>query len=453
MSSFKRKVSAKQAAPFPGTRTYLSSTITSTGIPSLDDILGGGLPLSCSSVILAPDPHSAYGELVQKYAIAQGLAWDHRVCVVDGDPDAFVRGCMWLPPTYEYAKPTSADTDEGDDAGNDGQDTIKIAWRYKQMKQFSTTVPADVKDSEQFCHTMDLTHRIPESIVAKATKNGTLSFVDMNTADSKGPSTTRVIDQLSALLQGTPVNPPAATTRPLRIVIPAFGAFQWGDITSEDVLVFLHSLRALLRHYPFACASITLSPHASTDAWGGAGWIQKIGWFSDAAITLSAFTGDPALSAAFPSHHGLLHIHTLPAPHTLLPPSDKLSVLRGLSPSAVSAGGGSGENNLAFKCTRKRLIFETLHLDVEGGIGERRTTPSTPMDIGTHVREHSPNQTAPIPSASIAAVSVTLEASPVPAVPGATSPEVDVPSVTIEKPKKPKKRVAFHSDKPDLYDF
>lgn len=253
MSSFKRKVSTKQAAPFPGTRTYLSSTITSTGIPSLDDILGGGLPLSCTSVILAPDPHSAYGELVQKYAIAQGLAWDHRVCVVDGDPDAFVRGCMWLPPTHEYAKSASADTDEGDDAGNDGQGTIKIAWRYKQMKQFSTTVPADVKyvretvlscensahsslscrDSEQFCHTMDLTHRIPESIVAKATQNGTLSFVDMNTADSKGPSTTRVIDQLSALLQGTPVNPPAATTRPLHIVIPAFGAFQWGDITSE----------------------------------------------------------------------------------------------------------------------------------------------------------------------------------------------------------------------------
>lgn len=150
MSSFKRKVSSKQAAPFPGTRTYLSSTITSTGIPSLDDILGGGLPLSCTSVTLAPDPHSAYGELVQKYAIAQGLAWDHHVCVVDSDPDAFVRGCMWLPPTYEYAKPASADTDDGDDVGNDGQDTIKIAWRYKQMKQFTTTVPADVKYVREF---------------------------------------------------------------------------------------------------------------------------------------------------------------------------------------------------------------------------------------------------------------------------------------------------------------
>jgi hypothetical protein len=30
----------------------------------------------------------------------------------------------------------------------------------------------------------------------------------------------------------------------------------------------------------------------------------------------------------------------------------------------VTSYGGSGENNIGFKCTRKRLIFETLHLDV-----------------------------------------------------------------------------------------
>ena len=76
---------------------------------------------------------------------------------------------------------------------------------------------------------------------------------------------------------------------------------------------------------------------------------------------------DPALSATFPSYHGLVTIHTLPAPHTVLPPSDKHSTLRG--------SGVSGENNIAFKCTRKRMLFETLHLDIEGGVGERRTTP------------------------------------------------------------------------------
>src|ERR1700691_3711821 len=75
---------------------------------------------------------------------------------------------------------------------------------------------------------------------------------------------------------------------------------------------------------------------------------------------------NPSLAAISPTHHGLLHIYTLPATHTLLPPSDKFSTLRGLSSSST---GGSGENNLVFKCMRKRLIFENLHLDLEGGVG------------------------------------------------------------------------------------
>jgi len=81
------------------------------------------------------------------------------------------------------------------------------------------------------------------------------------------------------------------------------------------------------------------------------------------------------LSSLFPAHHGLLQIHSLPSPHTLVPASDRFSVLRGLS--STSAASGGGENNLAFKSMRKRLVLETLHLDVEGGVGERRTTPAT----------------------------------------------------------------------------
>ena len=81
---------------------------------------------------------------------------------------------------------------------------------------------------------------------------------------------------------------------------------------------------------------------------------------------------DPSLTATFPNHHGILHIQTLPASHTLLPPSDRFSTVRGLSASGGAAGGS--ENNITFKSTRKRLVFETLHLDIEGGVGERRTT-------------------------------------------------------------------------------
>jgi len=77
---------------------------------------------------------------------------------------------------------------------------------------------------------------------------------------------------------------------------------------------------------------------------------------------------NPALAAAFPTSHGLVRLHNLPAPHNLVSASDRFSVIRG-----VSGEGGGGENNIGFKCTRKRMVFETVHLGAEGGIGERRT--------------------------------------------------------------------------------
>lgn len=151
----------------------------------------------------------------------------------------------------------------------------------------------------------------------------------------------------------------------------------------------------------------------------------------------------------FPSHHGLLHIHTLPAPHSLLPPSDKFSTLRGLSASAASAGG-SGENNLTFKCTRKRLIFETLHLDIEGGVGERRTGPSAVAMTGntSNWSGHSDHQVA---KADFAAVEVALEdVKPE----GATGHGgVEETKVVESKAKKERKKVAFRSDRGDVYDF
>jgi len=160
----------------------------------------------------------------------------------------------------------------------------------------------------------------------------------------------------------------------------------------------------------------------------------------------SRSAANPSLTAAFPSHHGILHIHTLPAPHTILSPSDKFSTLRGLSSSAVSMGG-SGENNLAFKCMRKRLIFETLHLDVEGGVGERRTTPATnaiAMDAGVmshdHDHDHEPQQR---PKADAAAIQVEIKG----------NNNITDSGSEEAKVKKPKKKVAFHSDRPDLYDF
>ncbi|EIW86542.1 PAXNEB-domain-containing protein, partial [Coniophora puteana RWD-64-598 SS2] len=367
MSSFKRRTQSKQVELAPGTRLSPSSAsvITSTGIASLDDILGGGLPLQCLFTVLAPDNHSAYGELVQKYFIAQGLAAGHTVWVVHEESDAFVQECMWTGSSPLSTLPNSRAGNE-EDQPNQVDDKIRIAWRYEQMKTFQTTVSSPNSASDDYCATFDLSCRISKDVISTAQSSEKLQCIGVDYA----PNTMDVVIQkLQEILKASDA------TQPIRLCIPSLGSPAWGDISSSNLLYFLSRLRSLLKQHPKACASLSLAPHTSSDKWGGGGWVQKVAWCSDAAITMSAFGADTHLTSLFPSQHGFVQIHRVPAPNTLLPASDKLSILRGLS-SAAGASAGSGENNLAFKCTRKRLVFETMHLDLEGGVSERRTTPS-----------------------------------------------------------------------------
>jgi elongator complex protein 4 len=166
-SAFKRKniatdPTSSSSSPPPvslpiGTRVSPASNstiITSTGIASLDDVLGGGLPLSCSLLTLAPDLHSAYGELVLKYFIAQGIAGGQRVVVLDSEAEEFVHGCMWMP----GRSVAQALREETEDGGDDGDEKVKIAWRYANMKRVQTTVNnayvrSSTKQSNMFYYT------------------------------------------------------------------------------------------------------------------------------------------------------------------------------------------------------------------------------------------------------------------------------------------------------------
>ncbi|KAH7883766.1 PAXNEB-domain-containing protein [Phlebopus sp. FC_14] len=461
MSSFKRRVPSKQVIPPTGTRsspTSPSTILTSSGIPSLDDVLGGGLPLSCSLTVLAPDNHSAYGELVQKYFVAQGIASGHRVCIVDDDAQSFVKECMWLPSSTSNT-PTpplkTGDDDDDDEKAAQSADKIKIAWRYEQMKRFQTTVPSSNSSTDNFCCTFDLTSRIPLSAIDSAHSARRLIFLGGGRHCNKAPWFHGIIEQMQDALRAE-----SSAADVVRFSIPSLGHPKWGDLRPTDILNFLHALRRLLRRYPQACACISLSGHTCTDAWGGPGWVQKVGWLTDASITLSGFGANPSLLALFPSHHGLLQIHKLPAPHTILPTSDKYSILRGLSSSA-GANVGGGENNLAFKCMRKRLVFETMHLDLEGGVTERRTTPSSntaALDDGL-AATHEATEAVGMAERG-GRVEVELEKSRETKLVNLSDAHAPAQStfaantaIVPAHSRKAKKKVAFQSDKPDLYDF
>ncbi|KAH9004410.1 hypothetical protein EDB86DRAFT_3210211 [Lactarius hatsudake] len=292
MSTFRRKTSAKPVDLLSGTRasSFSSHTVfTSSGIASLDDILGGGLPLSCSLLVIAPDTHSSYGELSS----------------TKNQSNLFLNACWPSNGAPSTAIRTVEDNDDNEEPDHEPKTTVSTS-------------------KSRFCQAFDLTQRIPRPFLDRATKSSQLVLLNAS-HDSKG-----LIDVIAESLGAS-----SQDAVPIRICIRC--------LDPQDVLYFAYSLRTLLRRYPHVCASVSLPPNMSGDNWGGRGWLNKLSWLFDASVTLAGFSVTGS------------------------------STLRGIS--SVSGWTGGGENNLAFKCTRKRFVIETHHLDVEGGVGERRTHP------------------------------------------------------------------------------
>ena len=78
----------------------------------------------------------------------------------------------------------------------------------------------------------------------------------------------------------------------------------------QDILRFLYLLRIELRRFGNACASLSMPSHLCT----GDGWVQKLGWLSDACVTLVAFSGKhfPCRSVGRKITVGIQAIHHCP---------------------------------------------------------------------------------------------------------------------------------------------
>lgn len=142
--SFRKRNADQQPKLPPGSRlsAYNGALLISTGVPSLDDILGGGLPVG-TVLLIKEDRATTYAQLLLKYFMAQGIASGHQCALASLDEDAneLLRNLMWL---------ATSDTDVDDHeegsklAGGrnarTGDDRLKIAWRYAHLKKFETSV-------------------------------------------------------------------------------------------------------------------------------------------------------------------------------------------------------------------------------------------------------------------------------------------------------------------------
>ncbi|BGP07339.1 Elongator subunit elp4 [Rhodotorula toruloides] len=383
MSSFKRRTAVK---PISGTRPspYNAAPLLSTGLTSIDDLLGGGLPLS-TSLLIESDSPTSYAELLLKYWVAQGLECRQDVLVVasglDGGPGGIVESLMEVDggrpaETSGLSQADAAEDEEEKKQEEALKEQMKIAFRYEGMKQHQTTVDSrgsNAVDDGTYCSVFDLT----QTRQLGPSDRSLLQLVDVDDLSGATTSTGGVYELLyekieevvceKGFSQSTDANAPR---KALRIALSGFGSPAWGPATPAALFSFVHRLRHILRQSNASCI-LTFPAHLYStlplSSVPSSPLLSRLSHASDGVLRLTSFASSPTHSATFPRHAGLISFPKLPTlpPGSLVPPGSKLSVLRGLG------GGGEGRENLVgFRVKRRRFVVEVVSDDPVAGEGE-----------------------------------------------------------------------------------
>ncbi|KAJ2841230.1 Elongator subunit elp4, partial [Coemansia erecta] len=158
--------------------------LISTGVPSLDDLLGGGLPVG-GVLLIEEDRKTGYSNTLLSYYSSQAIAAGHKLCVVNADQDVDLAtqlpgwaGVSREPSTPKHTESSATEQQSPDGGGKNGSavdDAMKIAWRYKNMPKVNregnegNIISASSKaDETPFCERFDLSMRVPRDVIEGA---------------------------------------------------------------------------------------------------------------------------------------------------------------------------------------------------------------------------------------------------------------------------------------------
>ncbi|KAF3686339.1 Elongator complex protein 4 [Channa argus] len=350
-TSFQKKTRSKLIS-IPGTRPSVQNgqLLVSTGVTSLDYLLGGGLAVG-TLLLIEEDRYDSYSHMILKYFLAEGVVCRHElfVATAQDNPDDILKE-LPAPILDDVAIHKPVEQPRLSCEPPDSLDAMKIAWRYQNLPK----VQSALASSSRFGHYYDVSKTM-EPEIRQAAKCHRFYLPEHPTQSS--PTHSAVIESYSALLksvqevihrEGFDVAAPMSKSRNiLRIGLHSLGSALWGDdLTCQDspthrhaLTTLLYGLRALLRS-SLSVAVVTVPSHLIQDR----ALMGSITRLCDNAIALESFKGsERETHPLYKDYHGLLHVRQVP----------HLNCLASQLPD---------HKDLAFKLKRKQFSIERLHL-------------------------------------------------------------------------------------------
>ncbi|XP_062868776.1 elongator complex protein 4 [Trichomycterus rosablanca] len=360
-TSFQRKTRSK-LVQISGTKAsvHTGQLIVSTGVPSLDSLLGGGLAVG-SLLLIEEDEFNSYSKVLLQYFLAEGVMNGHELYIASAQdhPDDMIQD---LPSPIRDEDPESKSPLS---SNPDQTDAMQIAWRYQNFPKVQTTLSS----SSRFGHYYDLSNRMEPDLL-QSTKIHTFYLHDEEPAPTEHSA---ALGHYSALLHSIQSvikrngfdgsNPQMKVRNVLRVALHSLGSALWGDDVccssspsrGRALLTFLYALRALLRS-SLSVAVVTVPAHLIQSK----SLVGRMVRLSDTAVALHSFTDSERKNNPMcKDYHGLLKVLQVP----------RLNCLACEVPDT---------KDLAFRLKRKQLTIERMVLPPDLSDSVSRVSKASP---------------------------------------------------------------------------
>ncbi|XP_030416108.1 elongator complex protein 4 isoform X3 [Gopherus evgoodei] len=349
-TSFQRKVPASsRLATIAGTRPSVrhGQLLLSSGLPSLDCVLGGGLAVG-TLLLIEEDKYSIYSNLLFKYFLAEGIVCGHNLFVASAkeDPADILKE---LPaPLFDDAHKNQVNEKEtAIKSKQESQESMKIAWRYQNLPRIEVSPAA----SARIGHYYDVSKMVSPELLQSTKWHRFFLPEEMSLHPEIKTCNmtcgyTRLLQSIQRIIYREGFDgsyPQKKQKNILRIGIQSLGSVLWGDDicctdNPEDIYSltkFLYVLRGLLRMSLSACI-ITVPAHLIQNK----AIMERVTNLSDTVVGLESFIGsERETNPLYKDYQGLIHVHKIPRLNSLI-------------------CDVSGTKDLAFRLKRKLFTIE-----------------------------------------------------------------------------------------------